>query len=114
LRIALGSNQQLVIATIHGLTATAALDRLLIWAREQDGEVACRNLAQTLTGIIHQEIVENENKKKRELNVAEFLILPFDDETQGLRSKLRDGNLNLEADIRAQKSKMRLMGRSAI
>jgi twitching motility protein PilT len=108
LRIALGSNQQLVIATIHGLTATAALDRLLIWAREHDGNVACSNLAQTLTGIIHQEIIEKDNK--RILNVTEFLMLPFDDETQGIRSKLRDGNLNLESDIRAQRNRVLFTG----
>ncbi len=109
LRVALGSSQQLVVATIHGLNVTAALDRLLTWAKELDGEVACRNLSQTLLGIVQQELFEGEsNKESLTLKVPEFLLLPFSDTSTALRNLLRDGILRLEDDIRAQRNMMGL------
>lgn len=105
LRIALGSSQQLVVATIHGITLTAALDRLLSWTRESDGNaVACQNLAQTLIGVIQQELVFDANKQH--LNVRDFLLLPFDTRTDVVRSKLRDGNLFLDDNIREQRNRI--------
>ena len=43
LRVSLGSDDQIVVATIHGLDVPAALDRLATFAREIDGEVATSN-----------------------------------------------------------------------
>lgn len=110
LRVALGSSQQLVVATIHGLTAVAALDRLLTWAKEQDGEVACRNLAQTLIGIVHQELSDQESNR-RSLKVPEFLLLSFDDKSKPIRAKLQEGVLQLDDDIREQRNRMVVQGR---
>ena len=112
LRVALGSSQQLVVATIHGLTAIAALDRLLTWAKEQDGDVACRNLAHTLVGIIHQELSDQETNK-RSLRVPEFLLLPFSDKSKSIRAKLQDGILQLDDDIREQRNRMIAQGKTA-
>ncbi len=104
LRVALGSRRQLVVATIHGIRATAALDRLLTWARELDGEVARQNLAQTLVGVIQQEMTYS--NEKRVLNVPEFLLLPFNASAEPVRAKLRDGNLFLDDNIREQKNRI--------
>jgi twitching motility protein PilT len=113
LRVALGSNQQLVIATIHGLNAIAALDRLLIWAKELDGNIAGRNLSQTLTGLLQLDLIQKNDK--RILNVAEFLMVPFTAEAKPLRAKLKDENFSsLESEICAQQNRMRTLGRSAV
>lgn len=105
LRIALGSNQQLVVATIHGITLSAALDRLLTWARELDGLIAHHNLSQVLLGCVHQELVFQATAPGRKLHVKEFLLLPFDESSISVRSKLREGNLNLDDNIREQRNK---------
>lgn len=106
LRVALGSNRQLVVATIHGTTLTAALDRLLTWARELEGAVAQQNLSQTLMSVIYQEVDFNESLGTRKLNVPEFLLLPFDSRSTAVRAKLNDGNLFLKDDIREQKNRL--------
>jgi twitching motility protein PilT len=109
LRVALGSSKQLVVATIHGITLTAALDRLLTWAREIEGAVAQQNLAQTLAGVIFQELEFNENLQAQRLK-SEFLLLPFDSSSGPTRAKLHDGNLFLDDDIFKQKNSIELDG----
>ncbi|MDR2504231.1 MAG: type IV pilus twitching motility protein PilT [Deltaproteobacteria bacterium] len=106
LRIALGSSRQLVVATIHGITLSAALDRLLTWAREQDGIIAQHNLAQTLLGIIHQDLTYDTEAGTKTLNVREFLLLPFAEQAQTVRVKIRDGNLFLDENIREQRNRL--------
>ncbi|MDR2076400.1 MAG: type IV pilus twitching motility protein PilT [Desulfovibrio sp.] len=108
LRVALGSNQQLVVATIHGLNACAALDRLLTWAREIDGDIARHNLGQSLIGIVHQELSfekESEDRRAR-LTVKEFLLLSFDPQSEAVRAKLREGNLHLTEHILEQRNRV--------
>lgn len=104
LRAALGSSQQLVVATIHGTTISTALDRLLMGASELDGRLAQHNLAETLAGIVFQEIRFNEGLNKRTLEV-QFLMVPFDQRGTAIRSKLRKGDLFLDDEIREQKNK---------
>jgi twitching motility protein PilT len=106
--VALGSNQQLVVATIHGLNACAALDRLLTWAREIDGDIARHNLGQSLIGIVHQELSfekESEDRRAR-LTVKEFLLLSFDPHSEAVRAKLREGNLHLTEHILEQRNRV--------
>lgn len=95
LRVALGSKQQLVVATIHGLDVVAALERLINWAQEFDGNNACENLANSLLAIILMDL-ECEARLQK---VAQYLLLPFpyaaqDSEnalrTKGIRAKLRE------------------------
>jgi len=105
LRAALGSSKQLVVATLHGLTISAALDRLLIGAREVDGLIAQHNLAEVLAGIVFQEIEYNKSLEMRKLEVK-FLMVPFDDRGTSIRGKLRTGNLFFDDDIRDQKNKL--------
>ncbi len=112
LQVALGSSQQLVVATIHGLTINAALKRLLTWAKEQDGEVACQNLSQTILGIVHQEL-SDPVAAKRELKLPEFLLTPFDssmEDATAVRAKLLDGSLNLDDEICAQRNRLTYFG----
>ncbi len=98
LRMALGSNKQLVIATIHGLDIITALDRLMTWATELDGDVARHNLENALLGVIHQEISAKEGSLI--LRCPEILTLTFSQQSRGIRSKLRDGTFNgLRDDI---------------
>lgn len=114
LQVALGSPQQLVVATIHGTTIATALRRLLTWAREKDGDVACQNLSQTILGIVHQELSDPVNAK-RELKLPEFLLVPFDksdESSTAIRTKLADGRLNLDDDIRAQRNYLTYSGRA--
>ena len=95
LRVALGSKQQLVVATIHGLDVVAALERLINWAQEFDGNNACENLANSLLAIILMDL-ECEARLQK---VSQYLLLPFpyaeqDPEnalrTKGIRAKLRE------------------------
>lgn len=109
LRVSLGSSQQLVVATLHGLDITTALDRLLGWARESDGDMACQNLAHSLLAIVYQELTSTNGK--RTLNVPQFLLIPFTDGSKGIRAKLRECRLlSLEDDIREQRNRIKLQG----
>lgn len=119
LRVALGSKQQLVVATIHGLSIITALNRLLTWAVELDGKIAYQNLAQTLVGIIHQELVDEEEKEgirdgkvpQRTLQVPEYMFVPFHDNAKHIRSLLADGNLDkLKDEIRSQRNRAAFSG----
>ncbi len=112
LQVALGSSQQLVVATIHGTTIETALKRLLTWAREKDGEVACQNLSQTLLGIVHQEL-SDPVAAKRALTLPELLLVPFEatsdeiaNDAASVRAKLQDGRLNLDDEICAQRNRL--------
>lgn len=106
LRVALGSRQQLVVATIHGFDVIAALERLVNWAQEIDGANACENLANGLLAIMLQDFECEER-----LNyVPQFLMLPFPYAGQsedaltrvaGIRAKIRSNQLRtLGEDIR--------------
>lgn len=109
LRVSLGSTRQMVVATIHGLDVVAALDRLLTWAREQEGEAASRNLENSLLAVIHQDLVSEDGKRR--LRCPEFLLVPFKPEFKGVRAKLKDGNLNdLRNDMREQKNRITYKG----
>lgn len=106
LRAALGSDRQLVVATIHGLDLATALDRLLTFARELDGEIAAHNLAQTLTAAVFQRLEDQDGKKV--LRLPEYLLLPFDDRSRGIRAKLRSGDvLSLSNDIREIQNRLK-------
>lgn len=111
LRVALGSNRQIVVTTIHGQTVGTALDRLLTWAKEVDGQSACQNLADALLGVIHLSLEHGENGTV--LNSPEHLLLPFESENvRGIRAKLREGQVHMLADdIREQKALMREEGK---
>lgn len=112
LRVSLGSSRQMVIATIHGLDVITALDRLMTYARELDGEVACQNAAQALLGVVHQELTgDDATSGRRTLRVPQFLLTPFTEKSKSIRAKLREGNLiGLENDIREQRGRIRFMG----
>jgi twitching motility protein PilT len=110
LRVALGSNQQLVVATIHGMSAKGALDRLLAWARETDGNAAQLNLAATLTGILQLNLIFDVDGS-RHLDLPEFLLLSSsDDSANVVRTKIRDGNLFLDAEFRQQRNQFKYQG----
>lgn len=111
LRVALGSSRQIVVATIHGLSLTAAIQRLLNWARELDGENAQDNLATSLLAAIHLSLEEDEGRPT--LQIPEFLLLPFNSRRahHSIRSKLRAGQLeSLEGDIMEQCSRITYEG----
>ena len=119
LRVALGSKQQLVVATIHGLDVIAALDRLINWAQEFDGANACENLANSLLAIILQDL-EGDPKWQ---NVAQYLLLPFstsqDAESamrvKGIRAKLRERQFtSLHDDMRELRNRIADHGLKAI
>ncbi len=115
LRIALGSDQQLVIATIHGLGPISALERLVAMAREIDGDLAYQNLSQGLLAIVHQHLADEDGK--RVLNVDDALFLPFPvkdkaDQFAGVRAKLKNGDLAaLAEDFNEQAARFVLYGR---
>jgi len=103
LRVALGSKQQLVVTTIHGDSLISALERLLTWAKLFDGEIAYQNLSQTLVAIIHLNLSVDEQSKLRTLKTPEYLLMPFGDDFQQIRSLIRKGNLaKLEDEISSQ------------
>jgi|GEM_PF-639424 len=118
LRVALGSRQQLVVATIHGFDVVAALERLINWAQELDGLNACENLANCLLAIILQDLESDEKMQK----VPEFLLLPFHYQTpksesrvKGIRAKIRDKQLiTLNQDMRDIRGIIREFGIDAI
>lgn len=106
LRIALGSNRQLVVATIHGQDVPTALDRLVSGARELDGDNVCQNLADALLAILHLTLEPN-NSGSPCLSTSQYLLLPFNEDSKGLRAKLRDGKFNtLADDIRQLKARI--------
>lgn len=113
LRVSLGSANQLVVSTIHGLDIITALDRLMTWARELDGEVACQNLAHSLLAVVYQELVTEGDE--RVLRVPETLLVPFSDKSRAVRSKLRDGKLgSLAEDILEQRNRIAFQGMGAV
>ncbi|KAF0234898.1 ATPase, T2SS/T4P/T4SS family [Fundidesulfovibrio putealis] len=117
LRVAMGSRQQLVVATIHGFDVQAALERLLNWARETDGANAAGHLANSLLAVIFQDLECEERLQK----VPQFLLLPFpypgqSNESlmrvQGTRAKLRSCQLHsLGDDMRQIKN---IIGRDGL
>ncbi len=115
LRVCLGSDQQLVVATIHGLGPVAALERLLTMAREIDGKMASHNLSQGLLAIIHQRL-EHDGEKKL-LKVDDALFLPFPtknnpDLNAGVRAKLKNEDLPaLAENLNEQASRFVLYGK---
>ncbi|GAB1253027.1 ATPase, T2SS/T4P/T4SS family [Desulfovibrio falkowii] len=114
LRVSLGSSRQLVVATIHGQDVITALERLLTWAREQDGESAAQNLSDALVAIIHLSL-ESDAAGQRELTSPQFLLLPFTDESRGIRAKLREGKFQtLPDDMRQLKARIVTKGERGI
>jgi len=104
LRIALGSRQQLVVATIHGIDVVAALERLINWAQEVDAGNACENLANSLLAIVVQDL-EVDSK------IQQFLFVPFKETSLGIRAKLRDKQfLSLADDIRSLRNRISTTG----
>lgn len=113
LKLSLGSNHQLVVATVHGLDIISALDRLLGWAQELDGEIACQNLAQALLCAVYQDL--EDTGQSRRLRTPQILFVPFKDSSKSIRSKIRERYLtSLEEDIREQRNRLRLYGISAL
>lgn len=106
LRAALGSSQQVVVSSIHGLSVIAALDRLLTWAKEIEGNEGANNLlASSLFAVIFQEIKEEEGKKC--LHVPEYLFIPFTTGGDSTRAAIRDGNLrSLQNDMNALQNRI--------
>jgi twitching motility protein PilT len=114
LRIALGSSRQLVVATIHGQDVITALDRLVNWARELDGDNARQNLADALLAVIHLSL-ENDSDGQRRLSSPQFLLLPFKESSRGIRAKLRDGQFHtLNDDMRELKARIAHKGEQGI
>ncbi|EHJ48817.1 type II secretion system protein E [Solidesulfovibrio carbinoliphilus subsp. oakridgensis] len=118
LRVALGSKQQLVVATIHGLDVIAALERLINWAQEFDGNNACENLANSLLAIILQDL-EGEPKWQK---ISQYLLLPFvapnpesSMRVKGIRAKLRERQFHsLHDDMRELRNRIADHGLKAI
>jgi twitching motility protein PilT len=100
LRVALGSERQLVVATIHGIDLTSALSRMLTWATAAYGTVARQDLSEVLAGVIHQRLVQDSSGAFK-LEVPELLLMPFA-KRSSLSScvKLREGNLSLHEEMR--------------
>ncbi|MDR2819473.1 MAG: Flp pilus assembly complex ATPase component TadA [Desulfovibrio sp.] len=114
LRVALGSSRQIVVATIHGLNVITALDRLLTWAREVDGENACQNLSNALLAVIHVQISDIADGQ-RAITSPEHMLLPFKEHCLGVRQKLREGKINmLGDDMRALKNRIAAGGEDSI
>ena len=114
LRVSLGSSRQLVVATIHGLDVITALERLVTWARELDGDNAGQNLADALLAVVHLSL-ESGLDGQRCLTSPQFLLLPFKESSRGIRVKLRDGKLNtLTDDMRELKARIANKGEQAI
>ncbi|WP_254845238.1 ATPase, T2SS/T4P/T4SS family [Desulfovibrio sp. DV] len=118
LRVALGSRQQLVVATIHGFDVLAALERLINWAQELDGANACENLANSLLAILLQDL-ESEPKWQK---CPQYLLLPFTASNpenamrvKGIRAKLRERQLqSLGDDMRDLRNRIADHGLKAI
>lgn len=101
LKISLGSPNQLVITTIHGLDLISALDRLMSFASELDGKIACQNLSQCLLAVIYLEL--KTSGATRKVSAPQFLLVPFQEKTKGIRAKIREGKISsLENEILQQ------------
>ncbi len=113
LRVSLGSANQIVVSTIHGMGIITALDRLMTWAAELDGDVASQNLAHSLLAIVYQEL-QSENDTTI-MKTPETLLVPFSSFSRSLRSKIRDGRLaSLAEEITLQRNKITFQGFGAI
>lgn len=111
LRVALGSRQQLVVATIHGFGVEAALERLINWAQEVEGANACDNLANSLLCIVLQDLEAKEDLQK----IPQYLLLPFKESSKGVRAKLRERQIHgLAEEMRSQRAKIADHGVKAI
>jgi len=105
LRIAQGSSHQVVISTAFGLDMLTALNSLLKGVKEIEGESAGHHLANCLLCVIHQDIQTVEGK--RTLRIPQFMMVPFSEEGQSIRSKIRDGRIiQLQDDIREQRNRI--------
>ncbi|WP_432737321.1 ATPase, T2SS/T4P/T4SS family [Maridesulfovibrio sp. FT414] len=114
LRVCLGSDKQIVIATLHGFDLVAALERLVTMAREIDGDVASQNLAQGLLAVIHQQLEQDADGRKV-LRVPQFLLAPFTENHKGLRAKIQNGELaGLQEEMREQKNRIQFGGIDSI
>lgn len=114
LRVSLGSSRQLVVATIHGLDVITALDRLVTWACELDGDNARQNLADALLAVVHLSL-ESGAGGQRCLTSPQFLLLPFKESARGIRVKLRNGQFHtLTDDMRELKARIAHKGEQAI
>ena len=114
LRVSLGSSRQLVVATIHGQDVITALERLVTWARELDGDNAGQNLADALLAVIHLSL-ESSADGQRCLSSPQFLLLPFKESSRSIRVKLRNGQFNtLTDDMRELKARIAHKGEQSI
>jgi twitching motility protein PilT len=106
LRVALGSQQQLVVATIHGIDLGAALSRMLTWATESYGNVAREDLSEVLAAVIHQRLVHDGDGSFK-LEVPQLLLLPFHNRAHlSAFMKLRDGNTKLDEEMRDLRNRL--------
>ncbi|MFI3270742.1 MAG: ATPase, T2SS/T4P/T4SS family [Pseudomonadota bacterium] len=113
LRVSLGSANQIVVSTIHGMGIITALERLMTWAAELDSDVASQNLAHSLLAIVYQEL-QTENDTTI-MKTPETLLVPFSSFSRSLRSKIRDGRLaSLAEEITLQRNKVKFQGMGAI
>ena len=105
LRIALGSNNQMVVATVHGISLEAALQRLLNWSRENEGDNAALNLSMSLSAVVHMALTQSEDGGKK-LDLPQFLLIPFKgDFSDQVRARLKTGQLTgLADDIQRQRA----------
>lgn len=100
-RAALGSNNQLVVATIHGQDIVSALQRLIVMGQEIDGDNFVVNLGATLTAIFHLSLKAFDDGTKK-IVINESLLIPFGgDFCTKVRAKLK----NKEIDTLPQEMK---------
>lgn len=113
LRVCLGSDQQIVVATLHGFDLVTALERLVTMAREIDGDIASQNLAQGLLAVVHQQLEHVDGKTT--LHVPQFLLAPFTENFKGLRAKIKNGELaGLQEEMREQRNRIQFGGLEAL
>lgn len=105
LRIALGSNNQMVVATVHGISLEAALQRLLNWSKETEGDNAALNLSMSLSAVVHMTL-KNTGNDEKVLEIPQFLLIPFKgDFSDQVRARLKTGQLTgLADDIQRQRA----------
>ncbi len=114
LRVALGSNRQIVVATIHGVDIVAALQRLSNWVKEFEGENGLDNLASALMAVIQLSLEENNGVPT--LQIPQLLLLPAGNtKVHSIRAKLRNGQFqSLIGDINEQNSRITAGGLKAL
>lgn len=111
LLLSLGSNRQLVLTTLHGLSVIAALERLLNWARMIDGDNALQNLANSLLAVVRLDLRSDGHGNKRIMHVDDFLLVPFKESSDKIRAILREGNLQqLTHEICGQSNRIGMRG----